>query len=145
MRILFFSLLALLLSFTHALHYINLTNFTDLVYDDTPPKLDPELKKDIEEIERVKEKAKTVACLIIARDSLSAGGNQVMKDALINTKFDRSHVFDKVLVSMVMSCSKTITQVMVDEVGYFKSRSCIQPTFSIIIKRELSFSSIHQF
>ena len=95
---------------------MNLTNLTDIVYDDTPPKLDPELKKDLAEIEKVKEKSKTVSCMIIVRNSL-AKGNEPVSKSIKETTFNKAHVFDKAITLMVENCQKHISESIVEEVS----------------------------
>ena len=122
MKICFFSFIFLSVSLINCLHYLNLTNLTDIIYDDIPPKLDPELKKDLDEIERVKEKSKQVTCMIIVRNSL-AKGNEILTKSLKDTKFDKAHVFDKVLTLMVENCQKQVSESIVEEVYMYFIRS----------------------
>ena len=116
MKISLFSIISLLsLSLMNCLHYINLTNLTDVVLDDTPPIIDPELQKDLQEMDRVKEKSKQVVCMIIVRNSL-AKGNEILTNSLKNTKFDKAHVFDKVLTLMVDKCQRQVSESIIEEV-----------------------------
>ena len=99
----------------NSLHYLNLTNLTDIIYDDTPPKLDPELKNDLDEIERVKERSKIVTCMIIVRNSL-AKGNEIVTKSIKETKFDKALIFDKIITLMINDCHKKIAESIVEEV-----------------------------
>ena len=66
-----------------------------------------ELKKDLEEIVTIKKRSKLVACMSIVRNSL-AEGNSLIKDALDSSSFDRSKSFDKIVLTMLSNCEKSI-------------------------------------
>jgi len=67
-----------------------------------------DFKNDLDEISRVKKRSKIVACLSIIRNSL-ADGNQEVKAAIDNSKFDRSKSFDKIVVIMLNNCENKIS------------------------------------
>lgn len=67
-----------------------------------------DFKNDLDEISRVKKRSKIVACLSIIRNSL-ADGNQEVKAAIDNSKFDRSKSFDKIVVTMLNNCENKIS------------------------------------
>jgi hypothetical protein len=116
MKVILSLFILILITTTQSLHYINLTNLTDIVYDSTPPKLDPELKQDLDEIDRVREKSKLVSCMIIVRNSL-AKGNEAVSKSIKETSFNKAHVFDKAITLMVENCMRQISESIVEEVS----------------------------
>jgi hypothetical protein len=116
MKVILSLFILILITTTQSLHYINLTNLTDIVYDSTPPKLDPELKQDLDEIDKVREKSKLVSCMIIVRNSL-AKGNEAVSKSIKETSFNKAHVFDKAITLMTENCQRQISESIVEEVS----------------------------
>jgi len=116
MKVILSLFILILITTTKSLHYINLTNLTDIVYDNIPPKLDPELKQDLDEKDRVREKSKLVSCMIIVRNSL-AKGNEAVSKSIKETSFNKAHVFDKAITLMVENCMRQISESIVEEVS----------------------------
>lgn len=66
-----------------------------------------ELNNDLQEIYQIKRRSKLVACMSILRNSLN-DGNSNFKEALDNSSFDKSKSFDKLVVSILKNCEKSI-------------------------------------
>lgn len=74
----------------------------------------------MDDIERVKLRTKLLACMAILRNSL-AKGNEDIRTAIKDSKFDKAKTFDKVAFTMLLNCKRVIKDEHVDKV-YFETQ-----------------------
>ena len=81
----------------------------------TKPELKGSLKADLEYVEAINKDGVLTACLLLTRNNI-VGNNIHVNTAIQNTKFDKTKVFDKILVLMIKNCISKLDEKLVDEV-----------------------------
>jgi hypothetical protein len=73
------------------------------------------LIQDYEEIKTIKLRSKIAACISLVSNNLNEGNNNV-KEAITNSKFDKGKSYDKILATMLNNCVEKIKDSEIDNV-----------------------------
>ena len=68
---------------------------------------------------QIKHNSKLSACMGLVRNTL-AEGNDIVKETLLTSNFDKSRSYDKIVSMMLAGCMKKITDKQMESVIYFK-------------------------
>lgn len=94
---------------------LNIANLTELSYHSDQMKFDEDLQSDYDELITIKNRTKLAACLILIKNSLAKGNNDVIK-TLKETKHDKEKTYDKIVAMMTDSCYNKIDKVTIEKV-----------------------------